>query len=298
MRKSHKESSTFFIFLDNQQLSCKSDDNKSRKIKERLMSDHKHGQHLIDGKTALDQMDKFNLRYGSIEDYLVKNDGLIDLIAEKHIQCIDNHKEDLYIRCGNRIWQPFTLLKNTDTTKFVYNPKEIEQKCQGDPPSVIHFHGVYPGYPSDADRYAHQEVFKGGFTEGAVVGIDGIHVQTPYGHLIRIPWSKEMDKKLAEHGKRLINNVRTITCNKMEKDSNLRECTIHFANGGTFHQIFSKVIWEEPSLDQSFYPYRSLDAKNRDRTSHVEFRDRETTCVITNRKKDRILTCFHRDITV
>jgi len=260
-----------------------------------MLNSH-NNQKLINLNAVKKQLDMLNYRYPSIENNIINNDAMLDIYANKHIESINNFKEDLYIQCRNRLWQPFTYIKNSDTAKFVYDEKKVKKKCKGETPSVVHFHGIYPGYPSDADRYAHKEFFKSGFEFGAVVGIDGIHVQTPQGHFIRLPWSEKMNEKLISKGKNVISNVKTITCNRLDSKNDLRECTIYLADGlGSITNIFSKVNWEEPMVNQSFYPYRSIDNSNSDMTSHVDFNATKSTCVITKHKNKRFLSCFRKE---
>lgn len=260
------------------------------------MLDRKNDDLLVDENFAWKQLNSLNVREDSVEDFLIHNKGILDILADKFIECVDTHREDILIRCGNRLWQPDTRKKSASSIKFAIKQDQIDKICKGDPASIIHFHGVYLGYPSDADKITHQEVFKEGFRDGAILGCDGIHIQTSSGNYIRIPWSNVMYNRLAESGKNILTDVKAVTCNKNDKNSKFRECNIHLLNGKKVVNMFSEFIWEEPVINETLYQYHILDSKSKDRTNYVEFQDRVTNCIITENKKDRILSCFHRDI--
>lgn len=255
------------------------------------------GTEYIDKEAYNSQMNRLNVKYPTIDQF-VTNDALIDRIKNLEIKSIKNFKEDLFVRCGNKMFKPTTFRETEDRAVFWNRPKEIQKICKDEPYSLVHFHGISYGYHSSADKDVHEDMFKSYATDGAVVGIDGIHVTTYLKHNIKIPWSKKFYKELANHGLNVIENVRGVFCTKIEnnkKKENLRECVINVKNGlPSVRNIFNKVNFEEPSLETAYYPFRTLDEKSAERVSNVDYKGKNTTCVIFANNKKRYLSCFHK----
>ena len=136
-------------------------------------------------------------------------------------------------------------------------------------------------------------MFKSFASDGAVVGIDGIHIQTYLKHNIKIPWSKKFYDELQNYGLNVIDHVRGVFCTRINEKQ--RECVINVQNGlPSIRNIFNKVNFEEPSLETAYYPFRTLDEKNTERISNVDYKGKNTTCVIMEDKGKRVLSCFHR----
>jgi hypothetical protein len=255
------------------------------------------GTDYIDKEAYYDQVNKLNVRYPTL-DQLVQNDALIDHIKDLQIKSIKRGKEDLFIRCGNKLFKPPVLYESEDRAIFLNQPKKIQKICKNEPYSLIHFHGIAYGYHSAADKAVHRNMFDSYFaTSGEVVGIDGIHSQTFLNHNIKIPWSSKFYDELSKHNITVINDVRSVFCTKLNKT--YRECTINLLNNQqSIKNVFTKINFEESSLENSYYPYRSLNKKNSERISNIEYDGKKTTCVISSNKNERYLSCFYQPINI
>lgn len=210
------------------------------------------------------------------------------------IKSIKKSKEDLFIRCGNRIFKPTTIFANENSAVFISNPKEIEEICKDEPHSLLHFHGFSFGYHSMRDKYTHERMFNETYaTDGDVVGIDGIHIQTYLGHNIKIPWSDKFYEELSKHGVNVIHNVNSVFCTRI--NDKYRECIIRINDGlPPIKNIFNKVDFEEPSLETAYYPYRTLDKNSSERVSNIDYHGKKTICLIATQKGERHLKCFQK----
>lgn len=252
------------------------------------------GTDYLDQESLKDQLNRLeSIKYPTLEDFS-KNDAFVDKLAMLELKSIKNFKEDILFRCGNKLFKPVVFRETKDACNYWSSPKEITKVCKNQPYSMVHFHGIFPGYHSLADKNAHEGFFKAYGTDGAVVGIDGIHIETYLKHNIKIPWSEKFYNELEKQGEVFIPKVRGLFCNQIEKGK--FECDITRKDGyPNIRNVFNQVNYEEPSLESAFYPYRTLDEKHKfEKVSNVDYRNRETTCVVMNYQNKRILSCFHR----
>jgi len=256
----------------------------------------KGGTSYLDIQSYFDQINKLNIKYPTLDPF-VNNDAFVDYIKELEIKSILKKKEDLFIRCGDKMFKPPILYENEERAIFWNNPKLIQKMCKGDSYSLVHFHGASYGYHSMADKLVHDEMFHAYATDGAVVGIDGIHIQTYLKHNIKIPWTDEFYNELEKYDNiEVIRNVSSVFCTKLNEKERERECNIYRKyNLPSITNIFNKINFEEPSLEIAYYPYRVLDKYNTERISNIDYNNKKNTiCVIISDKKKRYLSCFYR----
>jgi hypothetical protein len=244
-------------------------------------------------RVAKEMLHKLNFKYENLEEYLFKNSGIIDLFAAKEIEAIKNFKEDMYIRCGTKTWKPFVYNRGKDKAKMsVPSQKTLDKICEGIQPSVFHSHGVYPSDLSMEDKGGHHELFKYGYQDGIVLGIDGIEIETKHMQLFKVPWSEEFYQKLEDEGvSKIIDNVDQISCMRLASEKNKRECVIQLTDGfGSITNIYDEIIYKTAPE----YPYKVLNDKfGLEKYKNIVFDpNRKNRCLVTENKNKRILSCF------
>lgn len=257
------------------------------------------GINYINLEVAKDQLKKLNVRYPTVET-LLNDDALVDWFVEKELESIGKFKEDIFIHCGKQMFKPRTESEKKDQVDFSYNQKDTDDICGNTFRTLKHIHGIYPGYHSDTDMNTHKELFQSPayMEEGAVAGIDGIHVYTHKGHWFKFPFSDEFYAKVRKNGHTVIDNVKNIECNLLSNKK--RDCKISLKNGmGDVNMIVDEIAYEEPSLRDAFYAVQWIDEKTTRKIIPADFSARETMCVILDggqKKSHSILSCFHRDV--
>ena len=247
------------------------------------------------------QLDKISFPYPDLRNF-VKNDDILEEIFRLESKSIEDNLEDIIINCGDMFFHLLAKQKQKDVF-FSYPKYEINRLCRGENHRVIHWHGAYLSFQSQADAASNKEFFSSGATEGCSVGINGLHCRTHY-HDIFIPWNDSFYEKLKEkNGVITFKEVKEITCNKVKgKKSNINWfCDVKFKDGkGNYENIFNEVTFEHSKKSNMVSPYTLLESKDDKDIPfarlHNEIYDDgdEVSCSIIGTKSDkkRILSCF------
>jgi len=243
-----------------------------------LVSDH----HFID----ISKLDKHIP--DSIKIFLIDTLNQKDIkntILKSQLNSMKTNKQNVFIICDGKIIKPTIFSKKKQNTKFIYNPKQLSKKCYGNP-HIIHFHGSNLSIPSKNDILTHQFLFENGFQSGTIIGINEIHVSTPYKSF-EVQWDKDFYKTISKDFE-IINNIQSINCKKVRKKTFY--CKIMQTNGTEIKKVVNTAIYQKNYKNNEKEEF-TID-KNVKEISVNYTNILHGKCIIIKNKKDIHMTCF------
>ena len=256
---------------------------------------------LINVEALQKQLEGLNIHYPTINN-LISNSALIDQYKHEEKKALHHFREDLFVTCMNRMYKPFNFYRNKDNVIFSVPKKEAEFTCRGELMGLTHFHGIYPGYPSEQDIKTHSSLFHRSFQVGEVVGIDGIYIHTFLGQTFKVPWTQKFYDEIKKEGVQIVYPVQHILCSRLEKpmgkkSTSLLQCNLSVMNMQKELSFLVNQAVIQESNEYRFSPFMWIDEKDTRKIIPFDYTNKKGRCAImqTQDKKKRIMSCFFND---